>query len=71
MEKKSGKDTRVIIESKSEIELLTWGSGSLSFSSLISISGKGQLAKMSIWLSKLGVWSSSNGCAEIESWFPK
>ena len=38
-EKKSSKNTGVIIELKSEMELLTWGSGSQSGS--VSISGKG------------------------------
>ena len=36
IEKKSGKDIRVIIESKSEMESSTWGSGSLASSSSIS-----------------------------------
>jgi len=63
--KKSHKDTRVIIKSKSEIELPTCGSGSHSF--LSSILEKRWLAKISRWFSKF--WASSNGCNVIESWF--
>ena len=43
IEKKSGRDTGVIIESKSEMKLPTWGSGLLSSSS--SISKKDNLPK--------------------------
>ena len=38
-EKKSGNDTRIIIELKSEMESPIWGSGSLSSSSSILLKG--------------------------------
>ena len=56
---KSGKDTRININSKIEIEWQSWGSGSHSQSSSIFL--KWKLAN----LSKVWDWSSSRYCSRI------
>ena len=62
IESKLVKDTEFNIDSKFGTKLQSWGSGSLSQSSSISLK-----LKLANWSTGYD-WSSSNWCDEIESW---